>query len=147
MRKNSGITAMVAAGTLALAGPVPAQTAPAPSCVAGPFMVFFDAASATLTAQGTAILDNVAQNFLSCGSASVLISGHTDRKGAALANVKLSRRIASNVRTYLVSRGIPDGLLATEAYGESRPLVETADGVREPQNRRAEITFRPGSGW
>jgi hypothetical protein len=25
-------------------------------------------------------------------------------------------------------------------------LVDTADGVREPQNRRVEITFGPGSG-
>ena len=37
--------------------------------------------------------------------------------------------------------------ITTEAFGESRPLVETADGVREPQNRRVEITFGPGSGW
>ena len=37
--------------------------------------------------------------------------------------------------------------MTTEAFGESRPLVETADGVREPQNRRVEIGFGPGSGW
>ena len=27
------------------------------------------------------------------------------------------------------------------AFGESRPLVQTADGVREPQNRRVEIVL------
>nr|MDP9415782.1 flagellar motor protein MotB [Pseudomonadota bacterium] len=43
-------------------------------------------------------------------------------------------------------RGVPDGAITTEAFGESRPLVETADGVREPQNRRVEITFGPGAG-
>jgi outer membrane protein OmpA-like peptidoglycan-associated protein len=37
--------------------------------------------------------------------------------------------------------------MTTEAFGEGRPLVETADGVREPQNRRVEITYGPGSGW
>jgi outer membrane protein OmpA-like peptidoglycan-associated protein len=36
--------------------------------------------------------------------------------------------------------------MSTEAFGESRPLVETADGVREPQNRNVQITFGPGSG-
>jgi OmpA-OmpF porin, OOP family len=41
---------------------------------------------------------------------------------------------------------VPEGAMMTEAYGESRPLVETADGVREPQNRNVQITFGPGSG-
>ncbi len=49
--------------------------------------------------------------------------------------------------SYLAGRGVPDGSITTEAFGESRPLVDTADGVREPQNRRVEITFGPGSGW
>jgi hypothetical protein len=52
-----------------------------------------------------------------------------------------------DVRSYLAGRGVPDGVMTTEAFGESRPLVETADGVREPQNRRVEISYGPGSGW
>jgi OOP family OmpA-OmpF porin len=39
---------------------------------------------------------------------------------------------------------VPETAIATEAFGESRPLVDTADGVREPQNRRVEITFGAG---
>ena len=41
----------------------------------------------------------------------------------------------------MATKGVPDGSITTEAFGESRPLVDTADGVREPQNRRVEITF------
>ena len=41
----------------------------------------------------------------------------------------------------MATKGVPDGVMSTEAFGESRPLVDTADGVREPQNRRVEITF------
>jgi outer membrane protein OmpA-like peptidoglycan-associated protein len=37
--------------------------------------------------------------------------------------------------------------MTTQAFGESRPAVETADGVREPDNRRVEISFGPGSGF
>lgn len=59
----------------------------------------------------------------------------------------LSQRMAANVRAYLAGRGIPDGSMTTEAFGESRRLIDTPDGVREPQNRRVEITFGPGSGW
>jgi outer membrane protein OmpA-like peptidoglycan-associated protein len=36
--------------------------------------------------------------------------------------------------------------MQTQAFGETHLLVQTADGVREPQNRRVEITFGPGSG-
>ena len=50
------------------------------------------------------------------------------------------------MKSYLAGKGVPDAAMSTEAFGESRPLVETADGVREPQNRRVEITFGPGAG-
>jgi outer membrane protein OmpA-like peptidoglycan-associated protein len=33
-----------------------------------------------------------------------------------------------------------------KAFGEANPRVPTADGVRELQNRRVEITYGPGSG-
>ncbi|MEC9151129.1 MAG: flagellar motor protein MotB, partial [Pseudomonadota bacterium] len=39
-----------------------------------------------------------------------------------------------------------DTRITSEAFGESQPRVPTADGVRELQNRRVEITYGPGSG-
>ena len=120
-------------GLLLAAASVPAMVQPAAAqeCVAGPFMVFFDWDDDSLTPQAAAILDNAAEAYQACGQA----------------QVGLSQREAANVRSYLAGRGIPDGVMTTEAFGESRPLVETVDGVREPQNRRVEITFGPGSGW
>ena len=143
MRKIFGLAIIGAAGALVFAQPAAAQQA----CVAGPYMVFFNADSDVLTPQAKAILDNVAEAYAACGQTQVVISGHTDRKGSDQYNVGLSQRIASNVRSYLVLRGIPDGVMTTQAFGESRPLVDTKDGVSEPQNRRAEISFGPGSGW
>ena len=136
-------------GLLLAAASVPAtvQPAAAETCVAGPFMVFFDWDKDEITPQAAAILDNVADAYQTCGQAQVMISGHTDRSQSDQYNVGLSQREAANVRSYLAGRGIPDGVMTTEAFGESRPLVETPDGVREPQNRRVEITFGPGSGW
>jgi outer membrane protein OmpA-like peptidoglycan-associated protein len=32
--------------------------------------------------------------------------------------------------------------MVIQGFGEERPLVPTADGVREPQNRRVEIILR-----
>ena len=136
-------------GLLLAAASVPAMVQPAAAqeCVAGPFMVFFDWDDDSLTPQAAAILDNAAEAYQACGQAQVTISGHTDRSQSEQYNVGLSQREAANVRSYLAGRGIPDGVMTTEAFGESRPLVETPDGVREPQNRRVEITFGPGSGW
>ena len=108
--------------------------------------MFFDWDRSDLTPQATAILDNAAAAYQQTGQAQVVLAGHADRSGSAQYNVGLSQRRADSVRSYLSGRGVPDGVMTTEAFGESRPLVETADGVREPQNRRVEVTFGPGSG-
>jgi OOP family OmpA-OmpF porin len=122
------------------------EECPAPPII-GPFIVFFDWDKDDITPAAAAILDNAAAAYQQTGRASVTLAGHADRSGAADYNVGLSQRRANNVRSYLAGRGVPDGSISTEAFGESRPLVDTADGVREPQNRRVEITFGPGSGW
>jgi OmpA-OmpF porin, OOP family len=115
--------------------------------VPGPFIVFFDWDKDEITPAAAAILDNAAAGYQEVGSASVVLAGHADRSGSDEYNVGLSQRRANNVRSYLAGRGVPDTAITSEAYGESRPLVDTADGVREPQNRRVEITFGPGAGW
>ena len=109
--------------------------------------MFFDWGRDEITPQAAAILDNAAAAYQLCGGARIVASGHADRSGPADYNVGLSQRRANNTRSYLARRGIPDGVMTTEAFGESRPLVETADGVREPQNRRVEVTFGPNAGW
>jgi outer membrane protein OmpA-like peptidoglycan-associated protein len=78
---------------------------------------------------------------MATGQTSVRLEGHADRSGRASYNQALSERRAANTRAYMVGKGIPDGVIATQGFGEDRPLVETADGVREPQNRRVEIFF------
>ena len=70
-----------------------------------------------------------------------MLDGHADTSGPADYNVNLSERRNDSVREYLVSRGVPEGVITSEAFGESELLVETADGVREPQNRRVEISI------
>jgi len=60
--------------------------------------------------------------------------------------VGLSQRRTDAIRANMTGKGVSDGAITSQAFGKSRPLVATADGVREPQNRRVEITFGPGSG-
>ena len=78
--------------------------------------------------------------------AKVMLAGHADKSGTAKYNVGLSQRRNDTVRGYLASKGVTDGAISSEAFGETAPLVKTADGEREPQNRRVEVTYGPGSG-
>ncbi|HYD23907.1 MAG TPA: OmpA family protein [Croceibacterium sp.] len=140
----------LAAILVALAAPVAAFA----QVVSGPFMVFFNTGQTTLTPQAAAILDNAAEAYRNnakedpdMAGAQVMIAGHTDRAVEGDAGVRESQIRANNVRDYLVARGIPAGVITTEAFGSTRPLVDTAAGVSEPQNRRVEITFGPGAGW
>lgn len=51
-------------------------------------------------------------------------------------------RRAQSVEAELVRDGVPRNVITIQGYGESNPLVPTAQGVREPQNRRVEIILR-----
>jgi outer membrane protein OmpA-like peptidoglycan-associated protein len=108
--------------------------------------VFFEWDSADVTPDAASILDNAVSAYANCGNAQVMLAGHADKSGSPKYNVGLSERRNTSVRAYLSSKGIPDGVISSEAFGEARPRVETADGVRELQNRRVEITYGPGSG-
>jgi outer membrane protein OmpA-like peptidoglycan-associated protein len=110
-------------------------------------MVFFDWGNDEIGPQAQALLDKVASAYQICRQDQVIMAGHADRSGPDQYNVGLSQRRAANVRAYLARRGIPDGVMTTVALGESRPQLDTADGVREPLNRRVKITFGPDSDW
>jgi outer membrane protein OmpA-like peptidoglycan-associated protein/opacity protein-like surface antigen len=128
--------------------PTPEVT-PTPTvvCTPGPYIVFFDWDKSDITPEAASILDNAISNYQNCGNAQVMLAGHADRSGAASYNVGLSQRRADAVKAYMTARGIGADKIGTEAFGESKPRVETADGVRELQNRRVEVTYGPGSGY
>lgn len=128
--------------------PPPAAAAPPapPPCNTGPYIVFFDWDESDITAEAATILDNAVTAYSSCGTARVMLAGHTDRSGSVTYNMGLAERRNMSVREYLTGRGVPGARITGEAFGESQPRVATADGVRELQNRRVEVTYGPGSG-
>ena len=126
--------------------PPPPPVVTAPVCNKGPYIVFFEWDRSDITPEAATILNNAVSAYANCGSAAVMLAGHADRSGATTYNVGLSQRRADAVRSYMSARGVPDTRISSEAFGESQPRVPTADGVRELQNRRVEITYGPGSG-
>jgi outer membrane protein OmpA-like peptidoglycan-associated protein len=107
-----------------------------------PFVLFFEWDSAELNPGAAEVLDNVAERFRAARG-QVAVAGYADRSGSGDYNRDLSQRRVAAVKAYLVGKAVPVAAIATEAYGEAKPLVDTADGAREPQNRRVEITVSP----
>jgi len=125
--------------------PLPAP-APVAVCTPGPYLVFFEFDKSDITPEAASILDNAVTAYGDCGQARVMLSGYTDTSGTPRYNLALSQRRADAARGYLTSKGIPDGVITSQALGETNLRVPTADGVRELQNRRVEIMYGPGSG-
>jgi hypothetical protein len=103
------------------------------------FMVFFDWDRYNLSQQAESTIGQAAAAFKQTGAARIVATGHADRSGPENYNMALSLRRANAVKDSLVRNGVPAGAIQVIGKGESQPLVPTADGVREPQNRRVEI--------
>lgn len=121
--------------------PPPPAPEPEPVVVPGPFIVFFGFDSAEITDEAADIIRDAAQAFKDTGQAEIMLEGHTDRAGADNYNQRLSERRAVAVRAELARNGVDASVVAVNGYGESKTLIDTLDGVREPQNRRVEISF------
>ncbi|MCA3363113.1 MAG: OmpA family protein [Roseomonas sp.] len=119
----------------------PAVAAAAPVASARTFLVFFDWSKADLTDRARQIIGEAA-SARGAGVTRIEVNGFTDRSGPAEYNMQLSIRRANAVAAELVRRGVPRNEIVTRGFGEENNLVPTADGVREPQNRRVEIILR-----
>jgi outer membrane protein OmpA-like peptidoglycan-associated protein len=115
---------------------------PAMVIVAPSFMVFFDWDKSDLSAQALETIQRAATAYRTKGGAQIKATGHTDRSGPETYNMALSLRRANAVKNALVRAGVSESDISVVGLGESQPLVPTADGVREAQNRRVEIVIR-----
>jgi len=114
----------------------PAMVIRAPS-----FMVFFDWDKSDLSPAALDTIQRAASAYRTKGGAQIKASGHTDRSGSEAYNMALSLRRANAVKDALVRAGVRETDIAVVGLGEGHPLVKTADGVREAQNRRVEIVL------
>lgn len=119
----------------------PPPPPPPPPAQPTSFMVFFDWDRSNLSAQAQTTIQQAAAAYKSRGSARVTATGHTDTSGPDGYNMALSLRRANAVKTGLVQQGVPEQAITVIGKGESNLLVQTGDGVREPQNRRVEIVM------
>ncbi len=109
--------------------------------VVSEFIVYFAWDSDKISPLAQGFLDDVAAEAMAQGVKLISVGGHTDTSGSAEYNVGLSERRADAVADYLASKGVPKSAMDIRWFGETDPMVPTGDNVREPNNRRVEITF------
>lgn len=106
------------------------------------FLLYFLPGKTEFTRESRATFEAVKNQIMAAPAAEVTVIGHTDRVGSAQRNVALSLRRAQLVRTRLIAAGIPQHRIEAVGRGEREPLIQTADGVAEPKNRRVEVRLR-----
>jgi outer membrane protein OmpA-like peptidoglycan-associated protein len=106
------------------------------------FQVFFDFNKADITSAAAHVIQQASDSVKAGHMTQINVTGHTDTVGSAKYNQALSEHRAAAVKQQLIADGVSGTEIATSGVGKSGLLVPTADGVREPQNRRAEIVLQ-----
>ncbi len=103
--------------------------------------ILFDFNKASLRPESYPVLDSLANIMNENPSIKVEIGGHTDTRGSANYNRKLSQARAESVRNYLIqTRAISANRITAIGYGEDRPLVYPENSEADYQkNRRVEF--------
>jgi hypothetical protein len=118
---------------------MPPPVAPSPR----EFTIYFGFDQYSLTMEARRVMDNAIATAQSGGPARIMVIGNTDLAGTSRYNLALSRRRADAVRRYMIGRGIDPREITVRALGKTNPVIPTANGVREPRNRRVEILITP----
>lgn len=100
---------------------------------------------ATLNSSFKPTLDKLAATMNEYNQNTITIAGHTDSKGSASYNQKLSRDRAYSVANYLTARGVSSNRIKVVAYGESAPIASNDTEAGRQQNRRVELTINAPS--
>ncbi len=105
------------------------------------FVVYFAWNSPDLSDTAMGFLGEVLEEAVRQQPSSIVISGHTDTSGSNDFNLGLSRERVEAVAAYMTAAGIDPSILVLEWHGEALPVVDTGDDVRNPSNRRVEVSF------
>ena len=123
---------------------VAAAPAPAPKLKARryeKYIVLFDHDSSKISKGETKPVNKAVLTVDNAPPRRVIVTGYADRSGNADYNKMLSDMRAKAVAALLDENSSTDlsGIIEIKSYGEERNEVDTADGKREPKNRRVKI--------
>ena len=105
-------------------------------------LLYFQTDTVQLTPESQEQLQELLSKIAGRSAPDIGVIGHTDRTASEEYNHQLSLRRAHAIRDMIVAGGIDPKMVEVTGHGENNPLVETADDVSEPLNRRVEIVVR-----
>lgn len=104
--------------------------------------IYFDFNKSHITEQGARELDKLVNVMKKNPTMTILVKSHTDTKGSAAYNLKLSEQRAQSTVQYLISKGIPSERVSGKGFGFSQPKIDCKSNCTEEQdsqNRRSEF--------
>jgi outer membrane protein OmpA-like peptidoglycan-associated protein len=101
--------------------------------------VNFELNSDKMTGPARDTLDQVAAALKGQPGLDVEIDGHTDSKGTAAYNLKLSKKRAEAVRSYLIGKGVEAHNLVAKGFGLTKPVASNSTEIGRAENRRVEF--------
>jgi len=104
----------------------------------------FETGKAVIKPGSFPILDEVVTLMKARGSIKMGVYGHTDSRGIAGNNLKLSGDRAASVVNYLVSHGIAASRLQSQGFGQTKPIADNATEAGRAKNRRVEFKMLSG---
>ena len=110
---------------------------PEPAFESRTFVIYFAFDSNILTEEGLVEIIKAADYAKAFPDSRIEAVGHADRAGTEEYNLGLGTRRAITAQDALVGLGLSRSRITTDSLGEREPAKPTADGVREPLNRRA----------
>ena len=110
-------------------------------------MIHFDYDKSDIRPDDSTTLDWKARLLLANPSMTLRISGHADDRGSDEYNLALGNRRAAAAKRYLVNKGVAEGRIITDSYGEERPLDPAETEEAWAKNRRDEfvLTAQPAT--
>lgn len=91
--------------------------------------ILFEFGSSAITPEAKTILYKVSDIIKKDKSLQLIINAHTDSRGDAAQNLKLSEQRAQSVMNYLVENGVEGTRLKSLGHGETKLLNKCKDGV------------------
>ena len=106
------------------------------------YTMYFEVGGTTLTPASQQVMNEALMAAQSRSGSDIVVTGHTDTKGALEQNDMLSQRRAQEVVQLFVERQFPANRIEAVGRGERDLAIPTADEVDEPRNRRVTIEVR-----
>lgn len=106
------------------------------------YVVNFESNTTRVTRESARRLDELVERLTRWPAPELQIIGHTDTVGTRAFNERLAMERARVVAAALAARGVASLSMQLDSRGEREPVVETADEVDEPRNRRVEVWVR-----